>query len=153
MKIRRANISDVDEIRQLFYDTVTTINKKDYNQKQIEIWASGTLNAEGWSNKINEQYFFVAELQGKIIGFSSITDQGFIDYMYVHKDFQRQGIASGLLNVMEQAADKFNITEIWAEVSFTARPFFKSKGFDITKIYTKKAADVEFEDCIMTKKR
>jgi putative acetyltransferase len=80
-----------------------------------------------------------------------MTDNGYIDFMYTHKDFQGQGIGSELLKVLEQFADKLNLNEIWAEVSITARPFFKSKGFTLTKTYITKVKDIEFEDSIMTK--
>ena len=35
MKIRRAELKDTDQISQLFYDTVTNINIKDYDTAQI----------------------------------------------------------------------------------------------------------------------
>lgn len=153
IKIRKANTDDINQIRQLFYDTITTINKKDYDEKQILAWILGAQNTEAWWKKIHEQHFFVAERDNVIVGFCSITEIGYIDYLYVHKDFQGQGIATALLKAAEQVADEFKLSEIWAEVSITARPFFKSKGFEITKIYTKKVGEVEFEDCIMTKKK
>ena len=151
MNIRRAALKDLDQIRLLYYGTITTVNKNDYSEKQISVWAAAYKNIESWTSKINEQHFFVAELNSRITGFASITDKGYIDYMYVHKDFQRQGIATELLKVIEQLTNKLKLKKIWAEVSITARPFFAARGFTLTKIYTKKVADVEFEDSIMTK--
>jgi putative acetyltransferase len=151
LEIRRANTDDTAQICRLFYDTVTNVNNKDYTPGQIEIWAAKYKDTERWKAKINEQNFFVAELDGKITGFGSITDKGYLDYMYVHKDHQGQGIATELLKVIEQTADELQLKEIWAEVSITARPFFKSKGFGITKLFTTNVNGIEFEDSIMKK--
>lgn len=151
MKIRRADLEDTDQIRQLFYDTVTNINSKDYDTAQISLWASGYKDINKWSAKIKEQYFLVAEEDNFITGFGSITSDGYLDYMYVHKDHQGKGIASGLLKNLELIAFEHDVKEIRAEVSITARPFFRSKGFEITKTFITRLGEVEFEDCEMTK--
>ena len=104
MKIRRAELKDTDQISQLFYDTVTNINIKDYDTAQISVWASGYNDIKKWPSKIQEQNFFVAEQDNKITGFGSITSEGYLDYMYVHKDHQGKGIASELLKYLAQIA-------------------------------------------------
>lgn len=151
MKIRRAEPEETDQIRTLFFDTVTNINCKDYDDEQISVWASAYNDIKKWSSKIQEQYFIVAEEENKITGFGSITSDGYLDYMYVHKDHQGQGIATGLLNNLEQNAFEHDVKEIRAEVSITARPFFKSKGFEISRTFITRIGKVEFEDCEMTK--
>lgn len=151
MKIRRAEPEDTDQIRKLFFDTVTNINCKDYDDEQISVWASAFNDIKKWSSKIQEQYFLVAEDENKITGFGSITSDGYLDYMYVHKDHQGQGIATGLLNNLEQNAFEHDVKEIRAEVSITARPFFRSRGFEISRTFITRIGKVEFEDCEMTK--
>ncbi len=151
MIIRKATLEDNDQIRQLFYDTINNINVRDYNSEQIKLWSSGHLNIEKWNNNITEQYFIVCESNKTITGFASITDKGYLDFMYVHKDHQGKGIATAMLSELELFADTNNIKEIWAQVSITARPFFKSKGFRITKEFITKIENVEFADAIMTK--
>ena len=70
MDIKRATLDDVDAISRLFYDTVTNICNADYNEEQIVAWTSRN-NAERWQSKVQDQYFFVAENLGNIIGFAS----------------------------------------------------------------------------------
>lgn len=151
MKIRPAVPEDLSHIRQLYFDTITNINIKDYSREQISEWASFSKDIVGWEKRFSEQYFFIAELNGKITGFSSVTDNGYVDFMFVHKDFQRQGIASELLNAVEQIANNLKLPEITADVSITARPFFLSNGFEITRLYTKTVNGIKFDDCFMTK--
>ena len=152
-KIRRAVQDDIDQIRQLFYDTINNINVRDYNNEQIRLWSSGHLKIDRWNKSISEQYFIVCEIDKIVTGFASITDKGYLDFMYVHKDHQGKGIATAMLAELESFADSKGIKEIWAQVSITARPFFRSKGFEITKEFITKIEDVEFADAVMTKYR
>ena len=151
MKIRKATLDDTDQIRQLFYDTINNINIIDYDSEQIKLWSSGHLKIDKWKKNISEQYFIVSESDGIITGFASITEKGYLDFMYVHKDHQGKGIATKLLAELEKFAGSLELKEIWAQVSITARPFFRSKGFEITKEFITRIEDVEFADAIMTK--
>ena len=43
----------------------------------------------------------IAEIENELTGFSSIEKNGYLDYMYVHKDHQGKGIAKNLLEEIE----------------------------------------------------
>ena len=34
---------------ELFYDTVHTLNAKDYTQEQLDAWATGEVELEAWN--------------------------------------------------------------------------------------------------------
>ena len=125
MKIRRADLSDAAAISSLFYETITHINKAHYTPAQIEAWRAGATDTEKWTRKINEQYFFVAELENEIVGFSSITPDGYLDYMFVHKDHQGRGIATKLLEPLEQIAHDLNLAEIWPKSALQPGHFLR----------------------------
>ena len=151
MNIRIAQLTDVDIIRQLFQETIETVNQKDYNAAQIRIWAAGAQRIANWQQKVREQYFIIAEQDDIIIGFASIETNGYIDFMYIHKDYQNQGIATSLLKDLESKAISIALAKVWANVSITARPFFKKRGFEITNISIKRIDNIEFENAVMEK--
>jgi putative acetyltransferase len=151
MKIRVAQEKDIENIAQLFYETIITVNKKDYSEEQILAWSGNAKNVEMWSDLIEKQYFLIAEKDFIITGFASLDTNCCLDLMYVHKDFQGQGIATQLLLALENKAIEEGFTEIWTDSSLTAKPFFLSKGFVIKEIYTKKLRGIEFENTILTK--
>ncbi len=136
MQIRQATTNDATQISKLFYDTILTINCKDYNTEQISAWASKSNNITRWTDKITEQYFIVAIDADDIVGFASLTTSGYLDFMFVHKDHQSLGIASKLLTNLESHAQELNIQEINSDVSITAKPFFLQKRFVVQKEQT-----------------
>ncbi|MER0440092.1 GNAT family N-acetyltransferase [Emticicia sp. W12TSBA100-4] len=149
MTIRKATVADNQAITQLFYETITSVNVRDYDAQQIVTWASSAENKGFWQEQIEKQYFIIAENDEYLLGFASLTVDGYLDFMYVHKNHQKQGIASALLGNILTEANRLNLTKIWTDASITARPFFLNKGFIIEKIYTKISKEVAFENAIM----
>ena len=152
IKIRRARESDSEEIGNMYFDTVNAINSKDYPKEKIDVWAASGKKFDKWKKKISEQYFLVAEADNIITGISSIDQTGYLDFMYVHKDYQRMGIAQALLNEIERKASEQKNSEIWAYVSLTADPFFKKNGYVFTGEKIIVIQGVEFVDRILKKK-
>jgi len=127
--IRRAAEADLPAITELFAGTVRNINSKNYTEKEIRIWASGADNLNMWKKRIERQYFVVSEVYGIITGFSSIEPDGYLDFLYVHKDYQRHGFAKALLEEIERKAIEQKNTLVFIHVSKTARGFFEKHGY------------------------
>lgn len=90
MIIREYNAEDCAEITELFYNTVHTVNAKDYSKKQLDVWANGKADIEKWNKSLLEHYSLVAVEDGVIIGFGDIDKTGYLDRLYVHKDYQER---------------------------------------------------------------
>ena len=138
--IRQAQQSDAVALKELFQNTVLVINRRDYSQAEVEDWASCGNNLSNIKERIETHYFVVAvNQQSQIVGFSSITPQGYLHSMFVHKDFQGKGIATMLLEEIERYAITAGIMRITSEVSLTARPFFEKKGYVVEEEQKRKA--------------
>lgn len=129
LSIRLAKLSDLNEIQKMFVDTITTICHKDYSPEQIKIWISSVENTQRWVYKLTSQYFLIAKLENKIVGYASLENNDYFDLLYIHKDYQRQGIANKLYYEIEKEAMKRNITVLSSDVSENAIQFFEKKGF------------------------
>ena len=150
--IRVALQSDTVELKQLFQNTVLAINRRDYSQAEVEDWASCGDNLANIKDMIKTLYFIVAvNQQSEIVGFSSITPQGYLHSMFVHKDFQGKGIAIMLLNEIEQYAITNGIMRITSEVSLTARPFFEKRGYIVEEEQKRKANQLSLTNFWMAK--
>lgn len=129
MFFRKATISDLKEMQKLYSETIQHVCKNDYNSAQINVWISGAKNTERWIDVINTQFVLLATIEDKIVGFGTLKDGNYIDFFYIHKEFQRQGIADRLLTELQLEAKKQHSKVITSDVSITARPFFEKKGF------------------------
>lgn len=151
LKIRIGQVSELLEIQQLFADTISFVCQNDYNPVQIDAWKSSIKNTNRWVNIIENQFFIVAEQNQKIVGFASLDNGNYIDVLFVHKDFQRQGIAEQLFN---RLLDEINHSEtkiITVDVSITAKSFFEANGFKIMKEQIEKRNDIELINYKMTR--
>jgi len=151
--IRIAQQSDALELMSLFQETVLHINKRDYSEAEVADWASCGNDLSHIKDMIKTHYFIVAtNQQSQIVGFSSITQQGYLHSMFVHKDFQGQGIATLLLKEIERYATTNGITRITSEVSLTARPFFEKRDYIVEKEQKRKANQLSLTNFWMAKK-
>lgn len=132
MFLRPYRPADKRMIQQLFYETVHRVNATDYSLEQLQALAPEQPDRETWI-LLDQQYCYIVEYQRQIVGFASMTKEGSLDFLYVHKDFQNKGIASNLLKQMERIARKFQLDKIDTESSLTAKGFFASKGFQVLK--------------------
>ena len=151
--IRIAQRSDALELMSLFQETVLHINKRDYSEAEVADWASCGNDLSRIKEMIKTHYFIVAtNQQSQIVGFSSITHQGYLHSMLVHKDFQGKGIATILLNEIERYATTRGIMRITSEVSLTARPFFEKRGYIVEVEQKRKANQLYLTNFWMEKK-
>lgn len=96
MELRAYQPADLEEIYQLFYDTVHSVNRKDYGLEQLDAWAPRQMDRPRWEQSLADHETWVAWEDGKIVGFGDLGEGGYLDRLYVHKDFVRKGIASAL---------------------------------------------------------
>ncbi|WP_343337387.1 putative N-acetyltransferase YafP [Terrisporobacter petrolearius] len=130
MEIREYNSSDCNEIVDLFYNTVHCINAKDYTEKQLNVWATGNINIDEWNESFLNNYTVIVEENGIIIGFGDINDEGYLDRLYVHKDYQSIGVATAICDRLEK---QYEVERIKTHASITAKSFFEKRGYKATK--------------------
>jgi len=69
MIFKKAAISDLKEMQELYTETIKSVCKNDYNPDQIEAWISGVHNTDRWLEVVNTQFVLLAIIQNKITGF------------------------------------------------------------------------------------
>lgn len=130
MQIRAYQPSDIQEIAKLFYDTVHTVNARDYTEEQVDAWANGQPDLDQWNRSFLDHYSLVAVDQEKIVGFGDLdVFSRYLDRLYVHKDHQGEGIGTALCSQLEAAA----AGSVTTHASITARPFFEKRGYRVIR--------------------
>ena len=130
MQLREYTPSDCAQMAELFYQTVHSVNAKDYKKEQLDAWATGEVDLQAWDASFRTHKTIVATENGKIIGFGDMDETGYLDRLYVHKDYQRQGVASAICDELERFAAGKVIT---THASITAKPFFQHRGYHVVR--------------------
>ncbi|AFZ26222.1 acetyltransferase, N-acetylglutamate synthase [Cylindrospermum stagnale PCC 7417] len=151
MKVRTYEIGDTQEIIKLFYNTVHGVNIRDYTKEQVDAWAPANIDIEVWMRSLSSNFTYVAEKDGKIIGFGNLEDNGHIDRFFCHQDFQRRGVGTQLLANIESKARDLGIKQLFTEASITAKPFFASKKFIVVKKQEVELRGQKFINFVMEK--
>lgn len=133
IQLRPYKPEDCKEMSELFYQTVHNINARDYSFEQRMVWANGNVNLKEWNKSFCSNYTLVATDGTLILGFSDIDDSGYLDRLYVHKDYQGVGIATRLCDELETYSFFNGREKITTHASITAKPFFLKRGYQIVK--------------------
>ena len=149
MRLRIYAEADCPELARLFYDTVHTVNAKDYGQKQLDAWATGEVDLKSWNQSFLAHHTVVAEWDGVIVGFGDMDETGYLDRLYVHKDYQRMGVATAICDELERNSAA---TEFITHASITARPFFEKRGYVVTKEQQVERRGVRLTNFVMKKR-
>ena len=129
MEIRMYRPSDCKILTGLFYNTVHTVNARDYTEEQLNVWATGEVDLEKWNQSLQEHFSVVAVDNGTVVGFGDIDHTGYLDRLFVHADYQGKGVGTAICNQLEQAVQGTIVTH----ASITAKPFFEKRGYSVMK--------------------
>ena len=140
---------DCPALAALFYQTVHTVNAAHYTPAQLDAWApAGGPDLAAWDESFRAHLTLVAELDGKLAGFGDMdTACGYLDRLYVHKDFQDRGVATALCGALEQAA----AGPVTTHASVTARPFFARRGYRVLRAQQVERRGVRLANYVMEK--
>jgi putative acetyltransferase len=147
--IRYFTDEDLESVLTLFHETVHGINSRDYSPRQLSVWAPEKPDREQWLRRLSACTTLLAEKDKSLAGFGSLTHDGFLDLLYVHKDLQRQRIGHALVQALLTEAGISNCTAVTTEASITAKPFFRKEGFEIVRTNRRMIRGIEFTNFTM----
>ena len=193
MYLRKYTPSDCAALAALFYETIHTVNARDYPQEQLDAWADGHVDLDAWNESFLAHNTYVAVQEcvdaddidsrasdstdtapGKtggspanalIIGFGDMDDTGYLDRLYVHKDYQGRGVATAICDRLEEdfclsrgqllqnsAVQKRKNDTFTTHASITARPFFEKRGYTVVKAQQVVRKGISIRNYIMRKR-
>ena len=93
----------------------------------MDLWGK---RPEGYLQAIATNPFFVAILNGDVVGFSELDHQtGEVRAVYVQPTCVRQGIGRKLLQAVETAACERSITRLHLHATLNAVSFYQAHGY------------------------
>lgn len=148
MQLREYMTSDCDQLARLFFQTVHSVNAKDYTKEQLDVWATGNVDLNRWDMSFKEHYTIIATDNGEIVGFGDIDSSGYLDRLFVHKSHQHRGIATAICDELESSVTG---KKIITHSSITAKPFFEKRGYRVKKEQTVVRNGISLTNFIMEK--
>ena len=129
--IREFNEDDIDDIISLYLDTVTNVNIKDYSFQEIQAWINqGNISKEDFLSKFKSSKCFIAFNDSHLLGFINIFDEGYLDCLYVNKDYINKGIGTRLvIHAINYLKEHSIMKLIYSFGSITSKNFFLKLGF------------------------
>jgi len=152
MCIRKMYDGEFPVIIRLINETVHTVCAKDYTKKELDTWAPGKFDTARFIKALSPCHNLVYVKESLIVGFISMEKDGFINRLFTHKDYQRQGIASSLLKEAEKWAYRSGIREISLDSSKTAIDFYIKNGYRKSGISVIEKDGVIFRNTVMKKR-
>ncbi len=101
-----------------------------YTPEQVRAWASGPNDHARFRTFILGVTTFVAEDQGRILGFCGLGADGHLASLYVDGAQGRKGIGSILLGKAIGEARERGILSLHTEASEFSKPLFEKFGFE-----------------------
>ena len=131
MELHAYRPEDCPALLELFRDSVHTVCARDYSPAELAAWADGARDAAAWDQSFRQHVTLVAREGPEVVGFGDLDARsGYLDRLYVHARFQRQGIATALCDALEAASVPPLVT---TQVSRTAQGFFLKRGYRVVE--------------------
>ena len=148
MFIRPYRSADCPVLAELFYETVHAVCAQDYPPEQLDAWAPGEVDLAAWDASFLAHRTLAAVEGETIVGFADMDGSGYLDRLYVHRDFQRRGVATALCDALEAASAAETFT---THASLMARPFFECRGWRVIREQTVFRRGVGLRNFVMEK--
>lgn len=127
--IRQYTSHDAPQTAVVFYDAVHIGAAAAYSNAQRHAWAPEIPNTPSWGQRLSKATTMVAEKDGKIVGFMSLTRAGMVDLAFVAPTEMGSRVAADLYEEIITVAKTQNMIALGAEASYLARRFFLKRGW------------------------
>ena len=135
IKIRKFTKKDTENAALLMIEVYKKFNLKEATKKGIDDFVNflhpDKVPSAKLYTRLNKPIFFIAKDKQKIIGLIRGTPDK-ISSLFIHGNYQKQGLGKKLIELYEIASKKQNSKSIKVRASLLAVPFYKKMGFKKT---------------------
>ncbi|MCG9713309.1 GNAT family N-acetyltransferase [Shewanella insulae] len=141
-------------VSEVYHLAVHAIDEAHYSGAQKRAWSRAPRSGYHWHKRLTRSQAWLAVDTARLVGeqpccvgFINVethyASRGYIDSLYVHPDYQGQGIARQLLQQLASWAVSQGMLELSVDASSLSRPLFMAEGFRPRhKRYQEKAGQI-----------
>ncbi|NLQ22923.1 GNAT family N-acetyltransferase [Shewanella sp. S-1] len=141
------------EVSELFHLCVHSITHVRYSQAQLMAWSAAPRSAKHWHLRLSRSKAWVvlaideATASSVCCGFINVEThfprQGYLDSLYIHPDYQGQGLGERAYLVLEAWAKAQGYVRLSLDASYLSKGLFTRMGFiQIQRSYQQKLGQV-----------
>ena len=128
--IRYGRPGDGPAAYAVFYAAVHEGAAAQYSEAERSAWAPSPVPPDGWEDQLLAGVSLVAcNWAGRVLGFMTLGEDGFIDLAYVRPDMRRGKLAKLLYSRLESEARARAITQLNTDASHLFRAFLMRRGW------------------------
>lgn len=141
MIVRRATYADIYSIARIHESAIRSTDAY-YTDKQIESWAANIVPEAYLPYIAASDFFVVVEEETGVLGFASLDQRSAeVGAVYVDPAHTRRGAGRRLMNAIEEAARRANLTRLEVTASLNALPFYRAVGFSLIEHATSRTRE------------
>lgn len=129
--LRPYQAGDLPAVVETYVASIHALAAPYYTAEQLAAWAPRNPDVAKWQERLAGLHTVIAEANGKLAGFISYTDAGYLDLLFVNAKFARRGVATRLYLQVESAWICAGVTRATTHASLAARAFFESQSFAV----------------------
>ena len=133
MKLKQITKKDQLKLKEIYFDSVISIDQNIYSKEHKFAWAS-----QAWENSEFEKSLLNGRgikliYDNKIIGFATRYPENRLSLLYVRSNFKRMGFGAIILNSIEKDALKSGINKLNTEASLISYRLLLKRNWEIER--------------------
>ena len=131
MKLKQITKKDQLRLKEVYFDSVNSIDNNTYSKEHKFAWAS-----QAWENSEFQKSLLKGKglkliFNNKIIGFATRYPENRLSLLYVRGNFKRKGFGSMILNSIEKDALNSGINKLNTEASLISYKLLLKRNWEI----------------------
>ena len=133
MKLKQITKKDQLKLKEVYFDSVSSIDENIYSKEHKFAWASQAWENSEFQKSLFKGIGFKLICNNNIIGFATRYPENRLSLLYVRGDYKRKGIGTIILNSVEIDALKSGINKLNTEASLISYKLLLKRKWEIDR--------------------
>ena len=133
MKLKQITKKDQLKLKEVYFDSISSIDENIYSKEHKFAWASQAWDNSEFQKSLLNGIGSKLICNNKIIGFATRYPENRLSLLYVRGNFKRKGFGTMILNSIERDALKSGINKLNTEASLISYELLLKRNWKIDR--------------------